>query len=169
MDTDKGGWADDVVMPVVIVSIEVRTSIEVAFDLARSVEVHLASTAGTGERAVGGVSSGLLELGDEVIWEARHFGIRQRLTSKITAFDRPWAFRDSQVRGAFRRFDHDHLFSCASGITTMTDRFDFTSPLGWIGRAADLLFLERYMRRFLLARAEAIRAIAEEVNRSGFG
>src|SRR4029077_18062390 len=74
---------------------------ERCFDLARSVEVHIRSTASTGERAIAGRTSGLMELGDEVTWQARHFGFQQTLTSRITAFDRPWHFRDSMVRGAF--------------------------------------------------------------------
>ena len=49
-------------------------------------------------------------MGEEVTWSAKHFGVRQRLTSRITAFERPRRFRDSLVRGAFARFDHDHIF-----------------------------------------------------------
>lgn len=88
----------------------VAASPERCFDLARSVDLHTRSTSATGERAVGGVTTGLLGLGQEVTWRARHFGVRQELTSRITAYDRPRHFRDSMVRGAFRRFDHDHFF-----------------------------------------------------------
>jgi ligand-binding SRPBCC domain-containing protein len=151
-------------MPIVVVAIAIRAPIERCFDLARNVDVHVQSTAGTNERAVGGVTHGLMELGQEVTWEATHFGVRQRLTSRITAYDRPQSFRDSQVRGAFQRFDHDHLFSCMDGLTTMTDVFDFTSPLGWLGLAADRLFLQRHMRMFLTERQHVIKSIAEEVN-----
>ncbi len=105
--------------------------------------------------------TGLLELGDEVTWEATHFGVRQRLTSRITRFDRPIYFRDSMVRGAFARFQHDHFFEEASRHTLAHDRIDFTSPLGLLGRFADLVCVERYMRRFLHERAEAVRRIAE--------
>jgi hypothetical protein len=31
----------------------------------------------------------LIGMGDEVAWEARHFGIRHRPTVRVTAFDRP--------------------------------------------------------------------------------
>jgi ligand-binding SRPBCC domain-containing protein len=86
------------------------------------------STAHTREIAVAGVTSGLIGLGQEVTWEATHFGVRQRLTSRITAFDRPFHFRDSQVRGAFKRFDHDHFFEKTSGEwTLMRDVFDYAS------------------------------------------
>ena len=149
-------------MPVIRVVTEIHAPLEACFDLARDIEVHIRSTAGTDEKAVGGVTSGLIGLGQEVTWEARHFGIRQRLTSRITAFDYPRHFRDSQVRGVFRRFDHDHLFVGEGGTTAMTDVFDYEAPMGWVGRLADGLFLKAYMRGLLERRAGVIKGAAEE-------
>lgn len=140
----------------------IRAPIEKVFDLARDVDAHVASARGTHERAVGGKISGLLGLGDEVTWEAVHFGVRQRLTSRITRFERPTYFRDSMVRGAFARFDHDHFFEPAGeGECLARDVFDFTSPLGPLGWIADTLVLERYMRRFLDVRMRILKDLAE--------
>jgi ligand-binding SRPBCC domain-containing protein len=121
----------------------------------------MASTAQTGERAVAGVTSGLMGLGQEVTWRARHFGTWQHLTSRITAFVRPLHFRDSMVRGAFQHFDHDHFFSQRGELTVMRDVFDFQSPFGILGRSADRLFLTNYMRRLLLTRNALIKTVAE--------
>jgi ligand-binding SRPBCC domain-containing protein len=90
--------------------------------------------------------------GDEVTWRARHFGVWQELTSDITAFELPVHFRDSMVRGAFARFDHDHFFVSADGGTALRDVFDYEAPLGLLGWLAERLFLSWYMRRGLLAR-----------------
>jgi ligand-binding SRPBCC domain-containing protein len=149
------------VVPVIELTTEVRSPLERAFDLSRSVELHMASTAQTGERAVAGVTSGLMTLGQEVTWRARHFGVWQHLTSRITAFEGPVHFRDSQVRGAFHHFDHDHFFAQRGEITIMRDVFDFQSPFGILGRIADRLFLTEYMRRFLLTRNALIKSVAE--------
>lgn len=43
---------------------KVRAPAPRIFDLARSVDAHVASTEGTREKAVGGKTSGLLDLGD---------------------------------------------------------------------------------------------------------
>jgi ligand-binding SRPBCC domain-containing protein len=94
------------------------------------IDLHIKSTTGTNERAVSGVTTGLISLGEEVTWEARHFGVTQKLTSQITAFDRPSHFRDSQVRGSFARFDHDHFLKTDEGATIMLDVFDYDSPFG---------------------------------------
>lgn len=154
-------------MPVIQLHTRIRAPLQRCFDLARSVDLHLQSTRGTGEQAVAGVTHGLLGPGDQVTWRARHFGVWQELTSCITAFDPPRHFRDSMVRGAFARFDHDHYFvaDVADGTggeyTDMRDVFDFTSPLGPLGRIADALVLTRYMRRFLAERNRILKQVAE--------
>lgn len=140
----------------------IRAPRERVFDLARDVDAHVASAAGTDERPIAGKTSGLMDLGDEVTWRARHFGITQELTSRITMFDRPRHFRDSMVKGAFARFDHDHWFEeDAEGVTIARDLFDFDAPLGPLGAIADRLFLHRYMRRFLEVRMNVLKEMAE--------
>jgi ligand-binding SRPBCC domain-containing protein len=151
-------------MSVILLTTIILAPVERVFDLARSIDLHVASTAHTGERAVAGVTSGLLGPGEEVTWRAKHFGVWQHLTSRITAYDRPHHFRDSMIRGAFRRFDHDHYFEpigTSGAQTRMRDVFDFTSPLGLLGVLADRSFLIRHIRILLLQRNQTIRETAE--------
>ena len=107
------------------------------------------------------MTDGLLELGDEVTWEAQHLGVTQRLTARITRLDRPVVFEDVMVRGAFASLRHVHEFVPRDGGTTMIDTFTFTSPLGPLGAIVDRLFLARYMRRFLISRAHELKRMAE--------
>ena len=144
---------------------EIAAPVEACFDLSRDIDFHSRSMAGTGERAVAGRTSGLIELGESVTWEARHLGVRQRLTSQITAFDRPAHFRDEMTRGAFRSFAHDHRFETRDGWTVMTDEVEFRSPFGPLGWLVDRLFLTGYLRRLLAGRAEAIKREAEAIAR----
>jgi ligand-binding SRPBCC domain-containing protein len=134
------------------------------FDLARSVDAHVQSAEGTGERVVGGRLSGLLELGDEVTWEARHFGVTQRLSSKITQFRPCTFFQDRMTRGAFRFLEHDHLFEPQGDGTLMTDVLRFKAPLGPLGWIAERVLLASHLRRFLIARGLALKSMAERVN-----
>jgi ligand-binding SRPBCC domain-containing protein len=134
---------------------------ERVFDLARSIDAHQDSTEGTGERAVAGVTSGLLGPDQEVTWEARHLGVRQRLRVKMTSFDRPHHFRDVMLQGAFSRMQHDHRFEESGGQTVMRDRFEFASPLGVLGQIVDRLFLAGYMRRFIVKRNAILKQTAE--------
>jgi ligand-binding SRPBCC domain-containing protein len=148
-------------VPVIRITTTIVAPAERVFDLARSVEFHVASAGTNGERVVNGVASGLLGLDDEVTWSARHFGVRQTLSSRITAFDWPRSFRETMVRGAFKRFDHDHVFEEQGGVVVMRDVFDYDAPLGPLGRIADALFLERHMRCFLETRAAEIKTACE--------
>ena len=155
-------------MPVIELSTVIRAPRERVFDLARSIDAHQDSTGATQERAVAGVTKGLIGMDDEVTWEARHFGIRQRLTVRVTAFDRPKHFQDVMVSGAFKSMVHDHDFAEGPTGTVMRDRFEFESPLGILGRIADWLFLTSYMRRFLVRRNAVLRQLAESTEGSRY-
>ena len=48
------------------------------FDLARSIDLHLESAAATSEKVVAGRTSGLIEMGEEVTWPAKRFGLWQQ-------------------------------------------------------------------------------------------
>ena len=146
-------------------TIELRTFVaappERVFDLSRSIDLHLHSLAHTGEEAVAGRTSGLIGLGETVTWRARHLGVRQRLTVRITGYDRPRWFRDELVRGAFATMVHDHHFAAVDGGTEMRDLFRFSAPLGPLGRMVERLVLRAYLTRLLAHRNAAIKAAAE--------
>ncbi|MEK5068490.1 SRPBCC family protein [Sporosarcina sp. FSL K6-1508] len=139
----------------------IKASVERCFDLARDVDIHTQTTKGTKEKAVGGVTTGLLLAGDVVTWEAVHFGIRQRLTAKVTIMNEPYLFEDIMVKGAFHSFTHVHEFIEKDNGTLMIDRFRYKSPFGPIGVIADKLFLQSYMKNFIVSRAKALKQIAE--------
>lgn len=149
-------------MPVIKLETFIRAPVELCFDLARDVEVHMASTAETGERAIAGRTSGMMNLDDCVTWEAKHLGVRQHLTSKITAMQRPHMFVDEMQRGAFKSLRHLHLFKPQEDGTLMIDEMAYAAPFGIIGRVVDSLFLEEYMRRLLIKHNEYIKRVAEE-------
>jgi len=148
-------------MPLIELSTLICAPRERVFDLARSIDAHQDSTEETRERAVGGVTKGLIGLNGEVTWEARHLGVTQRLSVRITAFDRPHHFQDVMISGAFKRMIHDHDFSDHPDGTLMNDRFEFESPFGILGKVADRLFLGGYMRRFIIRRNEVLKRLAE--------
>ena len=148
-------------MPTINLNTSIKADIEVVFDLSRSVDLHKISTKHTNEKAIAGVTSGLIGENESVTWKAKHFGVYQELTSKITEFDRPNSFTDEMQKGIFKNFKHQHIFKYAEGKTEITDIFDYESPFGIIGQMADKLFLTNYMRRFLIIRNETIKEFAE--------
>ena len=137
---------------------------EACFDLCLDVSFH--ECAGHG-RAVAGMTTGALRLGDTVTWEATHFLVRQRLTSKIVTYERPRLFVDEMQRGAFARWRHEHRFISQDGGTLATDDVDFASPLGPLGRLFDALLLESYMTRFLINHNAHLKREAEMIAAAG--
>ncbi len=138
--------------------------IQRCFDLSRSVEIHVAGNTHFGEQAVaqGGVTTGLIGLGQQVTWQARHFWVRQQLTSEITQFSAPDYFQDTMLRGAFASMQHDHYFRAISDTQTeMRDEFRFAAPLGPLGRIAEWLVLRRYRTALLHERNLVIKQVAE--------
>lgn len=146
-------------------ALTVETSIaappEVCFDLARDLEFHAESLAHTGERVLRRPEHRLLVLGDDVEFEGRHFGIRFRLSARITAFDPPVYFRDEMTRGPFKSFAHDHRFTPSPEGTIMRDVLRFEAPLGLLGRLAESFLLQTHMEAILRCRAQALRHAAE--------
>ena len=142
-------------MPSFELRTDVGASATACFDLSLSVDAHRASMGRSGERAIAGVTSGQLRLGDSVTRAARHFGLPFRMTSTITDYERPVRFVDEQTRGPFALWRHEHTFTPAGdGMTVMVDRVVFRSPVGPLGRAVDALVLGRYMRRLIGQRNE---------------
>jgi hypothetical protein len=146
----------------IVLTTHVRAPIATCFDLARDVGAHCQTASFTGERVLApGRTEGLLELGEVVVFEGRHFGVRWRMSARIVELDVPVRFVDEGIDGVFRQLRHVHEFSHANGITTMVDTVEWRAPLGFVGRLADRLGVERHLVWFLTKKQGALKALAE--------
>ena len=148
-------------MAMIVLTTEIDAPMTRVFDLARSIDLHTDSTAKTRERAVAGVTAGLIGAGDEVTWRARHFGVWLSLTVRVETFEPPVHFSDAMLRGAFRSMVHHHHFAPSPNGTIMRDEFEFHSPFGVLGRVVDVLILRPYLRSLLVERNRIVKATAE--------
>ncbi len=138
--------------------------IDRVFDLSRSVEVHLLANVHCNEQALatGGVTTGLVELGQRVTWRAKHFGLWHNLTSQITALESPTYFQVTMIQGVFRSMQADHrLRSLPSGATELRDLFAIAAPFPVLGPICEALFLRRYMVELNRERNAVIKQLAE--------
>ena len=148
-------------MPTIKLETVINAPVGICFDLSRSIDLHKISTAKTNEEAISGITEGLIGQEEFVTWQATHFGIRQKLTTKITAYNRPFHFRDEQIKGIFKLLKHDHYFEQKNNGTKMTDDFYFESPFGILGHIFNKTILTKYLRKFLVERNDLIKEIAE--------
>ena len=151
-------------MSMIILETFINAPAEDCFDLMRDIRIHTETTTQTNEKAVAGVTNGMIGLGQTVTFEGTHFGVRQRFTVEVVEFDRPRLFVDEMREGAFRSFKHIHEFIGRDGGTLMRDTLIWTSPLGILGRIADKLLIERHMRRLVSGRNAKLKQIAESPN-----
>ncbi len=148
-------------MPLIQIELAVNAPIELVFDLSRDIDMHKRSTAATKEEAIAGKTTGLMELGDEVTWRAKHFGVYQTLSSKMVELEKPHYCVDEMTKGVFKSFRHEHRFETKGKQAIISDSFNYVSPLGFLGRIADNVFLKRYMTQFLITRNNIIKKEAE--------
>jgi ligand-binding SRPBCC domain-containing protein len=138
----------------------------VVFDLELDVDFHAASLHGSQETATTSTGRRRLTLGDEVTFRARHFGLRWRMTSRITVYERPHRFVDEQTRGPLRALRHEHRFQDLNAVgTQMTDRMTISAPLGPLGAVVTRVLIAPYLRRLLEQRAAHIKYLAEARDR----
>lgn len=130
----------------------IRVSPDRVFAASLSIEDHLASMTDSGERAVDGVTTGRIGLGQTVTWRARHFGVPWTMTSQITELVEPLRFVDEQVRGPFESFRHEHVFRSTTDGTEMLDNVTFRAPLGALGWMTERAVLSWYLPRLILKR-----------------
>jgi ligand-binding SRPBCC domain-containing protein len=132
--------------------------VERCFLLSLNIDLHVASAGFTGEKAVDGVTTGLIGEGETVTFRGRHFGIPVKHTSRIEIL-RPYSyFRDVMVAGIFRHFEHDHHFAAMDDGTRMRDEVRFQAPWGPPGTA---FLIKRHLTAFLTKRNAMIKQVAE--------
>src|SRR5262249_55809680 len=132
------------------------------FLLSLSIDLHMASTAHTRERAIAGITHGIIEHNQTVTWRGRHFRLMLEHTSLIDRYDSPRYFRDVMIKGHFRSFEHEHFFEpIANGATLMRDRLALEAAYGPLGWLIERLILRDYFTRFLSERNAVIKRTAE--------
>jgi ligand-binding SRPBCC domain-containing protein len=148
-------------MPIINLSTTIDSDLKTVFDLARSIDLHLESSADSKEEAIGGVTSGLIGLGERVRWRAKHFGVWFEMETEITEYREYDLFSDKMVDGPFAYLFHRHTFEERGGAVAMIDYFEFRSPLGFLGKIADI-FIKPHLIKYLQHRNKIIKDKAEK-------
>ncbi|WP_435579191.1 SRPBCC family protein [Gilvibacter sp.] len=136
---------------------EIKGSIDTVFDLSRDISFHMESASHTGEKAIEGVTSGLINLNETVRWRGKHFGLWLTHTSKIVKMEKPHCFVDLMIHGHFTYFVHKHEFEQRGDRVIMKDELLYKVPYGWFGKLFNKLMLKNHLRRFLKHRNAQIK------------
>jgi ligand-binding SRPBCC domain-containing protein len=139
----------------------IAAPIERVFNLSCSIDLHKISTAHTNEEAIAGTTTGLIKLNETVTWQAKHLLKKRTFTSRIIEMETPKLFIDEMLKGDFKSFKHEHHFKAIDNGTIMIDVVLFESPMGFIGRFFNYIYLKHYLSTLLIKRNNSIKDFAE--------
>jgi ligand-binding SRPBCC domain-containing protein len=124
----------------------------------------------------GGVFAGHIAEHSRVVWQGWKFGLPTSHHTLITGFDEPhreptgeviaW-FQDSQERGRFAFFQHDHHFrqtytvGAEAPTTELHDEVRFRLPFGPFGALAATFLLAPHIQALCKQRFDRIKSLAE--------
>jgi len=148
-------------MTTINLTTKIKASKQTVFDASRNISVHMQSASKTNEKAIAGVTSGLINLNETVTWRGKHFGFYLTHKSRIPVMKFYDYFVDEMERGKFKSFRHEHIFEEENGITTMKDILQYETPFGIFGELFDILFLEKHLTTFLLERNKVLKEVSE--------
>jgi NADH dehydrogenase len=86
-------------------------------------------------------------------------GIPTGWRSLITEYDPPHGFRDIQLKGPYRSWDHRHTFVAEGDATRVIDEVEYRLPLGPMGEMAHGLVVRPQLEEVFRHRARTIRSI----------
>ncbi|BFM42416.1 hypothetical protein CFS9_10570 [Flavobacterium sp. CFS9] len=148
-------------MTTITLKTKIKASQKIVFDASRNIDVHQQSASSSKEKAIAGVTTGLIHLNETVTWRGKHFGFYLTHKSRITAMNFYTYFVDEMEQGKFKSFKHEHFFEEKDGFTIMKDKLQYETPFGILGELFDILFLEKHLTRFLLERNKILKETTE--------
>jgi len=98
----------------------------------------------------------IMQVGARIEYALRLRGIPLRWTSEITAWDPRHRFADTQVRGPYRWWQHEHRFEDLGDSTRVVDEVQYAPPGG---RLVHVLFVKRDLHRIFDFRTQTLAAV----------
>jgi len=92
-------------------------------------------------------AEGELHEGSLIEYRLRMRGLPMRWVSEITEWEPPHKFVDTQLRGPYALWRHQHLFAAEGSGTRIMDDVEYALPFGIIGELAHTLLVRRDVER----------------------
>ncbi|MFH6998950.1 SRPBCC family protein [Flavobacterium sp. FlaQc-57] len=148
-------------MTTITLTTKIKAPKQIVFDASRNIDIHQQSASPSNEKAIAGITSGLINFNETVTWRGKHFGFYLTHKSRMTAMDLYDYFVDEMEEGNFKSFKHEHFFEEQDGVTIMKDQLQYETPFGFFGRLFNVLFLKKHLIQFLLERNKVLKEVSE--------
>lgn len=151
-------------MTTINLTTKIKAPKQIVFDVSRDIDIHQKSASKSNEKAIAGITSGLINFNETVTWRGRHFGFYLTHKSRIPEMNLYDYFVDEMEEGKFKSFRHEHFFEEKNGVTIMTDKLQYETPFGIFGKLFDFLFLKRHLTLFILERNKVLKEVSEALS-----
>jgi len=101
----------------------------------------------------------LMRAGAEIDYTIKWLGLPLRWRTRITEYEPPFHFVDTQLEGPYRLWEHRHTFQPAGDGTLVTDLVRYALPFGPLGGVAHGLIVRRQLAHIFRRRQGALAAI----------
>jgi ligand-binding SRPBCC domain-containing protein len=101
--------------------------------------------------------AGPMRVGAQIDYSIRVGALPLRWRTTIESFRPATLFIDSQERGPYRAWWHEHRFQADGERTVMEDRVYYALPFGWLGRLVHRYFVSKTLVSIFQFRAHAVR------------
>lgn len=139
-------------------SIHIQAPIDRVFALSTSVDIVRLTL---GMTPVAGRTAGLVLAGDTVDWRGWKFGLPQRHVSLISGYEAPVFFEDSQMKGRFAQFRHEHHLQQVGEHVLAYDKVHFALPFGPLGKLVAKHVMLPHITGLLARRFALLKRLAE--------
>lgn len=102
-----------------------------------------------------------MKRGALIDYTIRLFGFSMKWRTEITAWNPPYSFEDTQLRGPYAKWVHTHSFVDEAGGTTIEDRVVYALPFGLLGGIAHPI-VARQLKRIFSYREKVLKAATQE-------
>ena len=102
------------------------------------------------------LDEGEIRAGFKIIYRIKWMRLGLRWVTSITEYEPPHRFVDTQTRGPYKTWRHEHSFEETPSGTVMRDVVQYELPLGILGDVAHRLIVQRQLRQIFDYRARRI-------------
>jgi ligand-binding SRPBCC domain-containing protein len=91
-----------------------------------------------------------------ISYRLKLFGVPFRWLTEITVWEPNKRFIDTQLKGPYAKWEHEHTFSAEGGSTRMKDVVHYSPPGFFLAPLIQQLFLNKILNEVFRFRNEAI-------------
>jgi|TARA_B100000953_G_scaffold65793_1_gene52623 hypothetical protein len=97
-----------------------------------------------------------MDKGTVIDYTIRLFGIQVHWRALITRYDPPHEFIDEQIKGPYNFWYHTHKFKEVEGGVEISDRVNYSIPMGVFGQVLHFLWIKRDLEKIFSHRKRII-------------